>query len=116
MKLPDPLELPCVGELVARAGAVECAEAVGLADRVAVAEGLEVARCVADGDVAGVEAGDEPAAVAKADAEPAGTDPAAAGDEPDPDPPHAVRPAPPITTAMITTGTRRIPMLLSSKE
>jgi hypothetical protein len=52
--------------------------------------------------------------VATADAEPAEPEPAAAVGELDPDPAHAVRPAPPIRTAMITTGTRRILMLLPS--
>jgi hypothetical protein len=53
--------------------------------------------------------------VATAAAEPAEPEPpAAATDELDPDPAHAVRPAPPIRTAMITTGTRRILMLLPS--
>jgi hypothetical protein len=71
-----------------------------------------VAGCVADAEVAGVDAGadagEEPTAVAKAVCE-AGADPAADGV--DPDPPHALRPVPPITAAaMITTGTRRILM------
>jgi hypothetical protein len=110
VKLPDPPELALVGELVARTEAVACADAVGYAARVAVAEGLETARCVADRDGDGVEdaGADEPASVAKADAEPAEADPAATLVELDPNPAHAVRPAPPIRTAMITTGTRRI--------
>jgi hypothetical protein len=120
VKLPDPPELPCVGELVGRAETVACAEAVGYAERVAVAEGLETARCVAAAEVAGVEegpdAGDEPAAVAKAAAEPPEADPDTAVGELDPVPAHAVRPVPPTTTAVITTGTRRILMLLPSRE
>ena len=109
-----------MGELVGRAETVGCAEAVGYAERVAVAEGLETARCVAAGEVAGVEegpdAGDEPAAVATAAAEPPEADPDTAVGELDPVPAHAVRPAPPTTTAMITTGTLRILMLLPSRE
>ena len=80
---------------------------------VATAGAVLAAECVAAGEVAGADveggpdAGDEPAAVAKAVPE-AGAD--AALDEGDP-PPHAVRPTPPITAAaMITTGTRRILM------
>jgi hypothetical protein len=117
VKLPDPLELPCVGELVGCAEAVACAEAVGCAER--VAEGVEAARCVADGEAvgeAGPDAGDEPAAVAKAAAEPpeAGADAALVAV--DPISPHAVRLAPPMMTAMIATGTRHILMLLPSRE
>jgi len=79
-----------------------------------VAEGVERARCVADGDGDGVAGADEPAAVARADAEPGEPEPAAAVGELDPAPAHAVRPAPPIKTAMTTTGTPRILMLLPS--
>jgi hypothetical protein len=43
VKLPDPPELAWVGELVARAGLVACADVVGYADLVAVAVGLATA-------------------------------------------------------------------------
>jgi len=67
---------------------------------------------------AGPVAGDEPAAVARAAAEPpeAGAGADAAVDVVDPVSPHAVRPALPMMTAMIATGTRHILMLLSSRE
>ena len=65
------------------------------------------------GDAVGVEAraADEPieaAAEAAADAAAEGVD--------DPLAPHAVRAAPPMTAAIITTGTRHILMLLPSAE
>jgi hypothetical protein len=67
---------------------------------------------VAGAEVAGADAGADPPAVDTAAAEPpeAGAD--AASDGVDPVPPHAVRPAPPMIAAMITTGTPRILMLL----
>jgi hypothetical protein len=111
VKLAVPPELPCVGELAGLAAVVE------RAGDVAVADELVTAGCVAAAEVAGVEggadAGDEPVAVAKAAAEPPEADADAAVDEVDPVPPHAFRPAPPMTAvaAMITTGTRRILML-----
>ena len=114
MKLTVPPELPCVGEPVG------LAEVVRRTGGVVVADDLVTAGCVAAAEVAGVEdgadAGDERVAVAKAAAEPpeAGAD--AAVDEVDPVPPHAVRPAPPMTAVMITTGTRRILMLLPFVE
>lgn len=116
MKLAVPPELPCVGELAGLAAVVE------RAGDVAVADELVTAGCVAAAEVAGVEggadAGDEPVAVAKAAAEPPEADADAAVDEVDPVPPHAFRPAPPMTAvaAMITTGTRRILMLLPFRE
>jgi hypothetical protein len=114
VKFAVPPELPCVGELAGLAEVVERARGV------AVADDLVTAGCVAAAEVAGVEggaeAGDEPVAVAKAAAEPPEADADPAVDEVDPVPPHAVRPAPPITTAMITTGTRRILMLLPFVE
>jgi hypothetical protein len=114
VKLTVPPELPCVGEL---------AEAVGRAGGVLVADDLVTAGCVTAAEVAAVEAGAdagvEPAAVAVAIAV---TEPAAAGadtavDDVGPVPPHAVRPAPPMTTAaaMITTGIRHILMLSPSE-
>jgi hypothetical protein len=109
VKLTVPPELPCVGEL---------AEAIGRSGGVLVAEDLVTAGCVTAAEVAaaeaGADAGVEPAAVAVAIAATelpaAGAD--AAADEVGPVPPHAVRPAPPMTTAaMITTGIRHILML-----
>jgi hypothetical protein len=85
----------------------------------AVTEGLAAAECVCVGEVAGVgvdpgasvsaDVGDDPGAADKAadDATAEGFDPLAA---------HAVRPAPPMTAAMITAGTRHILMLLPSGE
>jgi len=109
VKLTVPPALPVGGVLTGGA------EALGGGGVVATAGAVLAAECVAAGEVAGADveggpdAGDEPAAVAKAVPE-AGAD--AALDEGDP-PPHAVRPTPPITAAaMITTGTRRILMLL----
>jgi hypothetical protein len=110
VKLTVPPELPCVREL---------AEAVGRAGGVLVADDLVTAECVTAAEVAAVEAGAdagvEPAAVAVAIAvtEPPWAGPDAAVDEVGPVPPHAVRPAPPMTTAaaMITTGIRHIVML-----
>jgi hypothetical protein len=106
VKLTTPPEAPTGGLLVGGAEAVECGGVLTV-----TGDGV-VAACVADAEVAGVEAGAdagvEPTAVARADPE-AGVDPAADGV--DPLPPHALRPAPPITAAaMITTGTRRILM------
>jgi hypothetical protein len=110
VKLIVPPELPCAAELAGLAAVV------GRAGGVPVTDDLVTAGCVAAAEVAGAEVagaegvaedGDEPV-VAEAAAEP----PEAAVAEVDPVPPHAVRPAPPITTAaMITTGTRRILML-----
>jgi hypothetical protein len=95
---------------------VGLAEVVGRAGGVVVADDLVTAGCVAAAEVAGFEggadAGDEPVAVVKAATEPPEADADAVVDEVDPVPSHAVRPAPPMTTAaMITTGTRRILML-----
>jgi hypothetical protein len=76
---------------------------------------------VAAAEVAGVEAGadagDEPATVATAACEPPAAGADAAVDEVVPAPPHALRPTLPITAAaMITTGNRRILMLLPFRE
>jgi hypothetical protein len=101
-----PPVLPVGGGLAGGAEAVEC---TGVLE---VMGDVVTAACVAGAEVAGVEggadAGDEPTAVAIAVCE-AGAD--AAVDGVDPLPPHALRPAPPITAAAtITTGTRRILM------
>jgi hypothetical protein len=114
VKLIVPPELPCAAELAGLAAVV------GRAGGVPVTDDLVTAGCVAAAEVAGAEVagaegvaedGDEPV-VAEAAAEPPEADADAAVAEVDPVPPHAVRPAPPITTAaLITTGTRRILML-----
>ncbi len=111
MKLPDP-ELPCVAELVACTGGG--GEAIGLAE--CVAAGVVAAGLVAGAEVDGAGAGAEPDAVDSAATEPPEAGPDAAVGDVDPDPPQAVRPAPPMMTAMIATGTRRILMLLPSRE
>ena len=110
VKLTVPPELPCVAELVG------LAEVIGRAGGVVAAGDLVAAGCVAAAEVADVEgdadAGDELVAVATAAAEPSEAGPDAAVEAVDPVPPHAVSPAPPMTTAaMITIGIRRILML-----
>ena len=102
-------------ELVARGELVGCAEAVAVAERFGAAECLRVGELDGVGDDAGVlvneAVGDPPA---RAD-DPLG---AAAGDvvveEFAPLAPHALKPAPQMTAAMITAGTPRILMLLPS--
>jgi hypothetical protein len=86
---------------------------------VAVTEGLAARACVGEsaavGDDVGVsvsaDVGDAPGVEAEAPLGPA-ADAAAEGF--DPLAPHALRPAPQITAAMITAGTRHILMLLPS--
>jgi hypothetical protein len=110
VKFADPPELEWVGELDACAEAVELTGGFGASEGVAGAEvaGVEVA-----GVEAGADAGDDPPlAVDTAAAEPPEAGPDAASDGVDPLPPHAVRPAPPMTAAISTTGTPRILMLL----
>jgi hypothetical protein len=109
VKLTVPPALPVGGVFTGGAEAVEWAGIVGVADD------FFAAGCVAAAEVAGVEAGAdagaELAVVATAPTEPPEAGPDAAVDAVDPDPPHALKPAPPITAAaMITTGTRRILM------
>ena len=111
VKLPVP-ELVCVAELVG--------ELFGREEVVAVTEGLAAAECARVGESAGVgddvgvpvsaDVGDAPGV----DADPLGAaaDPAAAGF--DPLAPHALRPAPQMTAATITAGTRDILMLQPS--
>jgi hypothetical protein len=111
VKLTVPPALPDGGGLTGGAEAVECAGVV------AVMGTVVAALCVAGAEVAGVEggadAGAELAAVATAPTEPPEAGPDAAVVGVDPVPPHALRPAPPMTAAaMITTGTRRILMPL----
>jgi hypothetical protein len=102
-------ELAPVGELVARGEDVPCGELVERAETVAVTEGL--AECACAGEVAGVaDVCDDPGVASRAAELPeAGAE---ATVEADPPAAHAVRPAPPMTTAMITAGTRHILMLL----
>jgi hypothetical protein len=111
----------CVPELVFTGELVAGGELAGRAGAVAVTEGCAAAGCVWAGDVAA--AGDDPAVPVRADVGDApgvsaeavaellaaaagvtaeGLDPLAA---------HAVRPAPPMTAAMIKAGTRHLPML-----
>lgn len=109
----------CVPELVLEE-LVACGELVGCAEAVAEAEGLAAAECVRVGELAGV--GDDAGVLVNAavgDPPARADDPlgAAAGDvveEFDPLVPHALKPAPQMTAAMITAGTRRILMLLPS--
>jgi hypothetical protein len=111
VKLPVP-ELVCVAELVG--------ELFGREEVVAVTEGLAAAECVRVGESAGVgddvgvpvsaDVGDAPGV--EADPLGAAADPAAAGF--DPLAPHALKPAPQMTAAMITAGTRDILMLQPS--
>jgi len=92
---------------------VWCVE--GLRDGAAVAECRWVGE--ADGDGLGVsvspDVGEAPFVPARAPADP----PVAAADGStggvDPLVPHAAKPTPPMTTAMITAGIRRVPMLAS---
>jgi hypothetical protein len=108
------LELVGCGELVACADFVERAEAVAVTEGSAAGECLCVAEAAGVGDDAGVlvsaDVGDAPGVPVKAAADPpVAADPTAEGA--DPLAPHAARPTPPMTTAMITAGTRHILML-----
>jgi hypothetical protein len=115
----------CVPELVLVEELVACGELFGCVEAVAVTEGLAAAECACVGESAGVgdvvgvavsaDVGDPPDGPAKAVGDPlvAAAEPAAEGD---PLAPHAVRPAPQMTAAMITAGTRRILMLLPSDK
>ena len=100
-----------------------CGELFGRAEAVAVTETAVAARaCVGESagvaDDAGVpvsaDVGDAPGAEAKAAADPLVAAPIAAAEGFDPLAPHALRPAPQMTAAMITAGTRHILMLLPS--
>jgi hypothetical protein len=110
----------CVPELVLVEELV-CGELFGRTEAVAVTEGLAARACVGEsvavGDDAGVsvsaDVGDAAGAEVKAPLDPA-ADPAAEGF--DPLAPHALRPAPQMTAAMITAGTRHILMLLPSRK
>jgi hypothetical protein len=108
-------ELALVGELVA------LGELFGRTEAMAVTEGLAAAECVCVGEVAGVVAdpgasesadvGDDAGVPDKAAAEPPEAAADATAEGFDPLAAHAVRPAPPMATAMITAGTRHILML-----
>ena len=101
-------------ELVARGELVGCAEAVAVAERLGAAECLRVGELAGVGDDAGVllneAVGDPPA---RAD-DPLGAAAGGTVEEVDPLAPHALKPAPQMTAAMITAGTPRILMLLPS--
>jgi hypothetical protein len=104
-------ELVFVGELVARGELFGLAEAVAVTERLAAAECRCVGEAVGVEDAVGVPAnadvGDPPGVAAKAVAD-------AAAEGFDPLAPHALRPAPQMTAATITAGTRHILMLLPS--
>jgi hypothetical protein len=105
-------ELVFVGELVARGELFGRAEAVAVTEGLAAAERTCVGEAVGVGDDVGVpvsaDVGDAPGVEAKA------ADPLAAGFAPLA--PHALRPAPQMTAATITAGTRHILMLLPSDK
>src|SRR5579862_1681311 len=101
-------------ELVACGELVGCAEAVAVAERLGAAECVRVGELDAVGDDAGVleneAVGDPPA---RAD-DPRGAAAEVVAEGVAPLAPHALKPAPQMTAAMITAGTRRILMLLPS--
>jgi len=109
-----PPELVFVGELVG------CGELFGLVEAVAVTEGLAAAECTCVGEFAGV--GDDAGVAVSADvgdapgvvADPLGAAADATAEGLDVLAPHALTPAPQMTAAMITAGTRHILMLLPS--
>ena len=109
----------CVPELVLEEELVACAEDVArveVADFAeAVVDDLAAVECTLVGDAAG---DDEGGSVSVGDAaggsDEAGADTAA--EELDPLAPHAVRPAPPMMTAIIAAGIRHFPMPQSSIE
>jgi hypothetical protein len=111
VKLCVPPELVFVGELVG------CGELFGVAEAVAVTEGLAAAECTRVGEAAGV--GDDAGVLVSADvgdppADPLGAAADATAEGLDVLAPHALTPAPQMTAAMITAGTRHILMLLPS--
>lgn len=107
-------ELVFVGELVARGELFGRAEAVAVTEVLAAAECSRVGEVDGVGDDAGVpvsaDVGDAPGVEAKAAAD------VAAAEGSDPLAPHALRPAPQMTAAMITAGIRHILMLLPSSK
>jgi hypothetical protein len=117
--VPEP-EL-VVWELVGCGELVACGE---LVERVAVTEGTAagewrwVAEAAGVGDDVGVlvsaDVGDSPAVPARAPADPPVAAADAMAEGVDPLVPQALKPAPPMTTAMITAGTPYILMLQPS--
>lgn len=113
-------ELVFVGELVARGELFGCAEAVAVREGLAAAERTCVGESAGVADDVGVpvsaDVGDAPGVPAKAAADPlvAAADAAAEGF--DPLAPHALRPAPQMTAATTTAGTRHILMLQPSDK
>ena len=109
----------CVPELVLEEELVACAEDVARVEVADFAEAVAVlddlAECTLVGDAAG---DDEGGSVSVGDAaggsDEAGADTAA--EELDPLAPHAVRPAPPMMTAIIAAAIRHFPMPQSSSE
>jgi hypothetical protein len=116
----------CVPELVLVEELVARGELFGLAEAVAVTEGLAAAECRCVGEADGV--GDAVGVSVTADVGEPPDGPAKAADDPlaaaadgmvegfDPLAPHALRPAPQMTAATITAGTRHILMLLPSDK
>ena len=106
-------ELVFVGELVARGELFGCAEAVAVTEGLAAVERTSVGESAGVADDVGVPAsadvGDAPGVAAKAVAD-------AAAEGFDPLAPHALSPAPQMTAATITAGTRHILMLLPSDK
>src|SRR5580692_745985 len=109
----------CVPELVLVEELVARGELFGLTD--AVAEGLAAAECRCVGEADGV--GDDVGVLVSADvgaaadglaADPLVTAAEGSAEGVDPLAPHALRPAPQMTAATITAGTRHILMLLPS--
>jgi hypothetical protein len=109
----------CVPELVLVEELVARGELFGLAD--AVTERLAAADCRCVGEADGV--GDDVGVLVSADvgaapdglaADPLVTAAEGSAEGVDPLAPHALRPAPQMTAAMITAGTRHILMLLPS--
>jgi hypothetical protein len=111
----------CVPELVLVEELVARGELFGLTDAVAVTERLAAADCRCVGEADGV--GDDVGVLVSADvgaapdglaADPLVTAAEGSAEGVDPLAPHALRPAPQMTAAMITAGTRHILMLLPS--
>jgi hypothetical protein len=109
----------CVPELVLEEELVACAEDVARVEVADFAEAVAVlddlAECTLVGDAAG---DDEGGSVSVGDAA-GGSDEAGAetaAEELDPLAPHAVRPAPPMMTAIIAAAIRHFPMPQSSIE
>ena len=111
MKLCVP-ELVLEEELVACAEDVARVEVVGFTEAVAVLDDLAAVECTLVGEAEGVLVSADVGDAAGGSDEVADT----AAEELDPLAPHAVRPAPPMMTAMIAAGIRHFPMPQSSIE